>query len=401
MAVFEYKGLSRSGKDVKGLVDADNAQSARAKLKRDGIYTTDIRLGKEEKASKEISFKTRVSTEDIAIATRQLSTLISASVPIVESLSALIDQVENVKLKSALSIVRDKVNEGSSLADAMKEHPKIFSNLYINMVRSGEASGTLDLVLERLADFTEGQMKLKGKIISVLAYPFVMLLVSFGVLVFLFTYLIPKIKQILEATNQPLPLITKGVMFVGSIFQNYWYLIIILGMAIFFLFKSYISKPKGRRKFDAFKLKLPIVGNLIRMVSVSRFASTFSTLLSSGVPVLVAMNIVKNVVDNVVFAEAIDDAKGNIAEGQSIAEPLRRSKEFPPLVTHMIAIGEKTGELEAMLTKISETYDNSFEAKVNTLTSLLEPIMILLMAVLIGIIVVSVMLPLIQLTSAV
>lgn len=401
MPVFEYKGLTSGGKEVKGLIDADNPAGVRSKLKRDGIYLTDVRLGKEKKTSKEISFKQRIGAQDIALMTRQLSTLISAGIPIVESLSALTDQVENLKLKSTLSIIKDRVNEGSALADALREHPKIFSNLYMNMIRAGEASGTLHIVLERLADFSEGQVKLKNKIVSVLAYPAIMFLVSIGVLVFLFTYLIPTIMKIYDNIDTALPLPTEILIGMSTLVTKYWILIIIFVGAVYFIFRSYIGRPKGRKKFDRFKLKLPVVGEMVRMVAVSRFASTFSTLLSSGVPVLTAMEIVKNVVNNSIFAEVIEAARSNISEGQSVAEPLRRSNEFPPMVTHMIAIGEKTGELEAMLAKISETFENSFETRIATLTSIMEPIMILIMAGIIGFIVVALMLPLIQLSSTI
>jgi len=401
MPVFEYKGFNSNGKEVKGIIDAENPQMARAKMKRDGVYLTDIKLGKEERTSKEISFKKRVTTQDIAMLTRQLSTLISAGIPLVESLSALIDQVENLKLKSSLSEIRDKVNQGSSLADAMKNHPKIFSNLFTNMIKSGESSGTLGIVLERLAEYTEGQMKLRSKIISILAYPSFMILISMGVLLFLLTYVVPIVIKIYANVNKALPLPTIILIGISSFMTKYWFIVIgLFAFAIYYI-RRYIKTPRGREKFDIFVLKVPLVGNMSRMVAVSRFASTFSTLLSSGVPVLQAMDIVKNVVNNTVFAKVIEDARTNIAEGQSIAEPLRKSNEFPPLVTHMIAIGEKTGELEGMLKKVSETYNNLFEARIATLTSVLEPVMILVMAAIIGFVVVAILLPLIQLSSTI
>lgn len=401
MPVFEYKGMSSRGKEVKGIVDADNPQGAKAKLKRDGIYLTDLRLGKEERASKDISLKKRISAQDIAMMTRQLATLINSGIPLVESLSALIDQLENLTFKSAISNIRDRVNEGTSLAEALRDHPKIFSNIYCNMIKAGESSGTLDIVLDRLAEFTEGQMRLKSKIVSVLAYPGFMLLISSAVLFFLLTYVVPIVVRIYENTESVLPLPTQILIMISSIFSTYWYLIIAGVAMLYYFLKSYINSTNGKKVYDRFLLKLPIFGSMVRMVAVSRFASTFSTLLASGVPVLMAMDIVKNVVNNSVFAEIIEEARKNIAEGQSIAEPLRRSKEFPPLVTHMIAIGEKTGELENMLSKVSETYNNMFETRISTLTSVLEPIMILAMAAIMGFIVVAILLPLIQLSSTI
>jgi general secretion pathway protein F len=402
MPVFEYKGLTGQGREIKGIIDADNPQTARAKLKKDGVYLTDIKLGKEERLSKDISpFREKISGQDIAIMTRQFSTLIGSGIPIVDSLSALIDQVSNMKFKSSLSVIRDKVNEGSSLADAMKDHPKIFTNIYMNMIKAGESSGTLEIVLERLAEFTEGQNRLKNKIISILAYPVVVMAISMLVLFFLLTTVVPKVTKIYDNMKQSLPLPTEILLFITNIFSHYWWLLIILIGAVYYFTAGYLKTPQGKAKFDRFVLKIPIIGEMVRMVAVSRFASTFSTLLSAGVPVLQSMDIVKNIVNNTVFAEVVQEARANIAEGQSIAEPLKKSGIFPPLVTHMIAIGEKTGELEAMLKKVSETYSNQFESRIQTLTALMEPIIIVVMAALIGFIVISMLLPLIQLSSTI
>lgn len=332
--------------------------------------------------------------------TRQLATLVGAGIPLVEALSALVDQVDNVKLKQSLSDVRERVNEGSSLAEALKNHPKIFSNLFINMVRAGEASGALDTVLNRLADYSENQTRLRGKIISTLAYPAIMLLIGIAALVLIFTFIIPRLQQMFDSLGQNLPFSTRVLIGISTLFTSYWYVPIALGFVLYFTIRNYLRTDKGRYRFDNFLLRMPIFGPLFQLVAVSRFANTLSTLLASGVPILQAMDIVKNVVSNMVLARVIETIRTNVSEGDSIAEPLRRSGQFPPLVSHMIAIGEKTGEVESMLKKVAETYDNQVDTRVATLTSLLEPVMIVIMSVVIGFIVFSIMLPIFNMSNS-
>ncbi len=402
MPVFEYQGFDGAGKKTRGYVDAENIQAARAKLRAQGVFPTDIKAGTEGGAgiNKEIRLRRgKVKVQDLAMATRQLSTLLASGIPLVESLTALIDQVENVKLKTVLGEIREKVNEGSSLADAMDAYPKIFSNLYVNMVRAGESSGTLELVLNRLADFTESQVKLKNKIVSVMAYPALMVVIGFVIMIILFTYVIPKITKLYSDMGQALPIPTQILINVSKIFTSYWYIAAAVFVLIVIMFKRYIRTEKGRRKWDNFKLSAPLFGKLIRMVAISRFTSTLSTLLASGVPLLKAMDIVKRVVDNIIIAEAIANARTSISEGQTISEPLRRSGQFPPMVIHMIAIGEKSGELESMLRKISENYNDQIDTRIATMTSLIEPLMIAVMGAVVGFIVFAVMMPILNLSQ--
>ncbi len=399
MPVFEYKAVSTAGKSVKGVLDAPNPSEARSRLRKEGLYLTDIKEAAADAgptAPGNIKFSRGISQQDLTIMTRQLATLVAAGIPLVESLTALVDQVENVKLKRALSDVRERVNQGGSLADALNAHPKIFSNLFVNMIRAGEASGALEVVLNRLADFSENQTRLRGKIVSAMAYPAIMICVGLIALILLFMFVIPRIVTLFQDLKQALPLPTQIMIGVSKFFTSYWYIPAILGTITFFSLRSYLRTPKGLRKYHNLLLTMPLFGPMFRMVAIARFANTLSTLLASGVPILKAMDIVKNVVNNVVLAEVIDSVRTNVSEGDSIAEPLRRSGEFPPLVTHMIAIGEKTGEVESMLSKVSETYNNMVDARVATLTSLLEPIMIVVMAVVIGFVVVSVMMPIVQ-----
>ncbi|MEZ4704683.1 MAG: type II secretion system inner membrane protein GspF [Bdellovibrionota bacterium] len=404
MPVYEFKGLNREGKNVKGIVDANNPGDAKTKLRKENIFVTEIHenIGGSSGSStgRGTSFGKKVSSEDMAMMTQQLSTLLGSGVPMVESLTALVDQMDNARLKRVLSEIRGKVNEGGSLAEAMAAHPKVFSNLYINMIRAGEASGQLEAVLDKLTVFTEGQNRLKGKIFSAMAYPIFMLVVGFIAVIIIFTVVLPKLIEFYDNLNKALPLPTQILISVSNALTGYWYIFLGVGMAVFFGLRSYINSPSGSYKLDQIKLTMPIFGPLFRMVAVARFANTLSTLLSSGVPILVSMDIVKKVIDNQVLLAVIEQVRTNLAEGDSIAEPLRRSKEFPPLVTHMIAVGEKTGELETMLEKVAQTYNQQAETKVAAVTSLIEPLMILIMVGVIGSIVISVMLPIFQMGNA-
>lgn len=411
MPLFEYRAITPDGRTLKGVVDADSAKAARAKLRKQGVFATEVIEGtaKEEKSSQARSWDRvhlrdlfqRIGVSDISLMTRQLSTLLGAGLPLIESLNALIEQVDNMKLKGVLSSVKDRVNEGSSLADALKSSSRAFSDLYVNMVRAGESSGTLEIVLARLADYLESQVKLRNKILATMAYPAIMLLLMLGVLAVLFVFVIPKITKIFEETNQALPIYTTILIESSEFVKSYWWLLVSLGAGIIHGFRRWVRTEKGRRRFDAFKLKLPLFGKLFRMVAISRFARTLSTLLSSGVNVLMSLEIVKNIVGNRIIEEAIVQARESITEGTSIADPLRKSGVFPPIVIHMVAIGEKSGELEAMLLKVSDAYDNEVEAVITGVTSLLEPIMIIFMASIVFFIMISILLPLFQMNNMV
>jgi len=405
VAVFEYRGiLVGTGKPVKGVRDAENAKSLRAALRNDGVLLTVATEGKvaDAKAKRSINlfaFAQRPSASDIAIMTRQLATLIGAGIPLFESLNALIEQVEKESLKRALTTVREQVREGTSFAKALEAHPTIFPGLYVNMVRAGEASGTLHGVLERLTKFMESQAKLKGKVTSALAYPILMLIIGTILISVLMIAVVPNVTTIFQSMDQALPWYTALLISVSNFASSYWWLVAILGAVAFYFFRRWKSTPKGKLAWDTFILKIPIFGKLILMLSISRFARTLATLLSSGVALLTAMDIVSNVLGNAALEKVVMDAIGSIREGQSIAEPLKRSGRFPPIVTHMIAVGEKSGQLESMLQSVSDAYDTEVETKVTVLTSLLEPLMIVLMGGAVGFIAISILMPLIQMSS--
>ncbi len=404
MPAFEYKGLDRNGKEVKGVRDADSEKALRVALKREGLFLTQVGEGKTDGGllATEVDFGKyfeRVSATDIAIFTRQLATLSRAGIPIVEALSATVDQSEKPKLRKILAEIRQDVSEGASLAGAMNKHVDLFGSIFPNMVRAGEASGTLDQVLIRLAEFTETSVKLRQKIQSAMMYPVIMVGVGALILAGLFIYVIPQITQIFSDTGQELPVLTRALIGVSQTLRDWWWALgLVVGGAVYF-FNRWKSSAAGRYRWDGMKLKFPVFGPLILMIGVSRFTRTLSTLLKSGVPLLTALDITKNVLDNEILMEAIDEARVAVKEGSSLADPLKRCGHFPPIVTHMVAIGEKSGALEDMLTVVSDAYESQVENRIAGLTSLLEPVMLLGMGITIAIICFAVLMPILQLNE--
>lgn len=402
MPIFEYKGLRRDGKNVKGVVDADNLRAARAKLKKENVFVVDIHDKKKSDPRKKSGPRStkKVGIKDLSLMTRQLATLIKANIPLVDALTAVSEQVEDPTLSEALADCKNMVNEGSTLNKAMTKYPNVFNKIYVVMVEAGEMSGSLHVILMRLAEFTEAQADLRAKVSSAMTYPVIMLTVTLGLLSFLFVFLIPKMVAVFESTpNLQLPWYTTSLIDASQFFVNYWYIIVGLVLISYLLFRNWKSTPSGGRQWDAICLKLPIVGPTVRMVAVSRFTRTLSTLLVGGVPVLAAMDIVRNVVDNHILATAIDEARSNISEGESIAGPLKRSGQFPPIVIHMISIGEKTGELENMLSQVADAFDFQVKNKLESLTSLMGPVVIVLMGAAIGMIVIAVMVPMFEMAN--
>jgi general secretion pathway protein F len=401
MPLFEYKGLNQAGKNVKGTVDADNIRTARSKLKKDGVFVVELRdktkaTGKNKKKGATTG---GVKVDDLAMMTRQLATLLRANIPLVEALAATSDQVEAPVLKEAVADIKNMVNEGLSFHKGLAKYPKIFTNIYVTMCEAGEMSGTLDVILLRLAEFTEAQNELNAKVRSAMLYPIIMFTFVLIMLGVMFVFVIPQMQAIFESAELKLPWYTEIVIGMSGFLVNYW-LVLILGIAgVTLLFRNWKNSPSGSRQWDQLVLKAPVAGPLARMIAVSRFTRTLSTLLVGGVPMLNAMDIVKNVVGNSVLASAIEDARNNISEGESVAGPLKRSEQFPPIVIHMINIGEKTGELENMLTQVSDSYDFQVKTQIGGLTSLLEPLMIIMMGLVIGIIVFSIMIPMFQMAN--
>ena len=406
MPVYEYTALDAAGKGIKGMIDAESSRAARQKLRKQGIYPTSLSptASREERAvfRREIRIRPsrrRAGTRDVAIFTRQMATLIASGLPLVEALEAQTEQVENVNLTRIIAEVREKVNEGSGLADAMSRYPGTFSPLYVNMVRSGESSGTLEIVLNRLADYLEYQIKLRSEILTTLTYPIILMAAMSLIILVLVTFVMPKVVKVFADMGQTVPLYTKILIMSTDFVREWWWALVLLAVGAGFWAKRYLKKDTGRERFDRMALKLPIAGRVVRMTAVSRFARTLSTLLSSGIPLLTSFDIVKNIVNNRVLAHSIESARDNISEGASIADPLRQSGVFPPMVIHMIAVGERSGELEDMLNRVSEAYDREVETTITRLTSLLGPVVILIMAVIVLFITLSILIPIFQMSQ--
>jgi len=405
MPVYTWKGYdAATGSGRKGKVEAESPKAARQKLKRDKIIVSEMKeeasLDKvKSKGGFSLSFSMGVSEQDIAIMTRQFATLQRAHVPLDESLRALTSQVENVVLRNTLSAVKDHVSEGKSLGDAMQNYPGVFNRLYVNMIRAGESSGTLGLVLERLSDFIEYQVKIRGQIIAAMTYPIVMILATSGVVAFLFISVVPKLQKVFISLKVTLPWYTQTLIGISNILQNYWYLVLIGAAVIVFAIKAWLSTPAGRRTFDRNVLKMPVFGPIVMRINVSRFTKTLSTLLNSGVPIIRALEITRNIISNSVIADVLDQAKTAVQEGQSLGATIERSHQFPPLVTHMIMTGERTGQLEEMLGHVATAYDAEVERKVSSMISLIEPMMVIMMTGGAGGILAALMIPMLGVMS--
>jgi general secretion pathway protein F len=404
MPVFEYVAIDRAGKSRKGIIDADSARVARQKLRSDGIYPSRLKETHADEISERpsrLQFRLplqRVRRAELVSTTRQLSTLLSAGLPLVSALSGVLEQVKRPALRKVLSQVRERVKEGMSLANALMEHSSVFPSVYTSMINAGETSGTLELVVERLADFGEQQLALQRKIRSTLAYPILMLIVGVGVVIFLMTYVIPRVTQIFVDMKQELPLPTTILIGVSELFQKYWPVALLAIIACLFAARYYVKTDKGRRRYDKLLLKLPVVGPIVEKVALTRITRTLGTLLQNGVPLLSAMEIVRSLVGNVVLRQAIEEARQEISEGASITAPLARGGVFPPSVIQMISVGEQSGNLEGMLFKVADTFDSEVETSVTTLTSLLGPLMILFLAFFVGFVVLAVLLPIFEMS---
>ncbi len=418
MAVFEYRGLNQAGKQVSGLKEADSAKTLRALLRKDGVFLTDV-VGQAEGALKskaghaaasagqllnaDVNLKRltrgRVTTEDVAVMTRQLATLLGAGVALVEALATMVDQVEKEQLKRILSDVKQRVNEGSSLADALQQHQKVFGNLYVNMIRAGEHSGALDSVLLRLAEFTEGQARLRGQIVGAMIYPIIMVVIGGGVLLLMMTFVVPNVAQIFKNMNATLPVTTRLLIWMSDVIRAWWFLIFPTLFGGIFCAWWWTGSKSGKPVWDRWVLKVPIFGSIVRLLAMARFARTLATLLKSGVPLLTALEIVQNVITNTVLASVVDKARDSIREGESIATPLKRSGEFPPLVYHMVAIGERSGQLEDMLINVANSYEQQTSLRINALMSLLSPLMIVAMAGFVAFVAISILTPMLRMNT--
>lgn len=405
MPVYHYRGFKADGGAATGIVDAESPRVARLKLRKDGVFPTEMA----EQGGTAVSPATphaaaapysgrspALTNTDVAMLTRQLATLLVAGLPLVDAIGVLMDQMDKKPIKTMLAEIREEIRGGKPFSVALERYSKEFSQIYVHMVRAGETSGALDQILFRLSEFLEKQLALKTKVTNAMLYPAVMLLVGITVLFFLMTFVVPKITAVFTNMKQALPWPTVVLMTLSQWCADYW--LVLLGGTLFFVWmlRRTLKTESGRTMADRLILKLPLIGVVARMVSISRLSSTLATMLSSGVQLLDALDISKRVMNNRILEQAVEEARQNIREGETIAEPLKRSGEFPSLVTHMIAVGEKSGEMEEMLRRIGQIYDGEVDRVITRFTSLLEPIMILVMGILVFFIVVAILLPIFE-----
>ena len=420
MANFDFVAMNQQGKEVRGRVSAANAADAGNKLRAKGLFAkkvTEEGAGGGAAAKKpakksgglnaEIKLPSwmqgRVKAKDVTTFTRQLSTLISAGLPLMRAMRVVERQEKNAALKNALAQMAESVEGGSTFAEALAAHPKIFDRLYVNMVKAGEAGGVMDVVLSRLAEFQEKAAKIAGKVKSAMTYPIVVLCLAVGILVFLMTVIVPKFQEIFADMMgaKGMPAITQFVINASDFVKTHWYVILGVVVGIVVVFKVIGATKGGKMFFDRVKMHIPVFGDLTVKSSVSRFTRTLGTLMGAGVPVLQALNIVRETLDNQVIANAVGTVHDAVKEGENMAPPLASTKVFPPMVISMVEVGEETGALPAMLTKIADTYDEDVDNAVGAMTSIIEPLLIIFLAVVVGTIVVALFMPMISIMGGI
>lgn len=402
MARFQYQAMAPSGQAISGHMEAESLESVRARLADLRYHIISIREATRRGGINQfVNSLQRVRLRDLVLFSRQFATMINAGLAIVKCLDILQQQSRNPRLREVIASVKHDVAGGSSLTDALAKHPRVFSHLYVSMIRSAETGGILDLVLDRLSGFLEKEQEVRQKVKSAMMYPAVVLFFSILMLIALLMFVLPKFKVIFETMNLKLPFATRFLLGFSDFLTHYWYigLLVVMGLAVGV--KLYGRTSRGEMVMDALKLRVPVFGDLIMKTVISRFARTFGTLISSGVPVLRALDIVADTAGNRVIAETINRARNSIKDGERISTPLFASKVFPIMVTQMVAVGEETGRLDQMLTKVSDFYDAEVDATLKSLTSLIEPVMIVGLGCIVGFIAVSVISPIYELVGSI
>ena len=410
MPNFTYTAIDGHGNETAGVLSADSNTQAIDMLKGNGLYPTLVEeegVGVKARKRKGININVRiggsVKTKTLMIFTRQLATLIDSGLPLLRGLNVLSKQEPHPVLKSTIETLADSVQSGSTFSESLAAHPKVFNKLYINMVKAGELGGVLEVVLNRLAGYQEKAQKLKNKIVAAMVYPTVVMFIAMAILTFLMLVIVPQFEKIFESMteDQSLPVLTQWVTGFSAAFVKKWWVVLLAVVAIVVSYKLIAATKKGRYAIDSFKLRMPLFGNVQRKSAISRFSRTLGTLVTSGVPILQALNITRDTAGNVVISNAIDNVHESVKEGESIVQPLEASKVFPPMVISMVDVGEETGQLPEMLLKIAEVYDDEVDNAVAALTAMLEPIMIIMLALVVGTIVLALFLPLVKLMKGV
>jgi len=407
MPVYEYKALNKKGKTVSGVTDAESLTAVRQKLRSSATYPVSIKKVQDSAIKSEtgkrayLDLFSRVKFSEIAMMTRQLATLINAGFPLVTAIDSLLPQTKSYLFKKKLTKIKNSIVEGNSFSSALSSHSDVFSPLYVNMVSAGEASGTLDQVLERLADIMEKQQNMKNRIRAALAYPILMGCIGVVVLFILLAYIVPSITSIFEEMNQTLPVPTILLITISDFIKTYWWIIIILFAGCMFSFKGLKRTKKGKHLVDKITLLLPGIGSISIKIAVARLARTLGSLLENGVSMLAALEIVKKVTGNLLISDLIENAAEEVGKGQGLTLALSATKLLPDLFIQMVKVGEQSGELEAMLKKIADVFDNEVESRVLTATALLEPVMIIVMGVIVGFVVLSILLPIFEMNQLV
>ncbi len=397
MPNYSFAGANSKGRTIRGTVTAESLNDAKSKLKLEGIVVTDLRDVSQSTSSISFIPKKKVDIKTLSFMTHNLSIMLKAGIPLVDAMDTLIKQASHSSMLEALNFIKQSLTEGKSFHQSLKKFPHVFNTTYVAMCEAGELSGTLDIVLQRLALFTEAQSRLQDKVRTSLTYPALMSIFAFFMIIFLLTYVVPKIRILFEGNAaQTLPWYSHMLLNLSDSIIKGWIPLTMLFVGIVLVFWRWKKSPHGQKTWDHFSLRLPFFGTIIRSVAISRFSRTLSTLLKGGVPVMDALDIVKNVVNNQKLQATIMEAKDLISRGENLSTPLIQSGEFPPMVTQMIRVGEKTGHLEHMLTQISDTYDNKVRTDLETMTSLLEPLMLILMGGVIAFIVFATIIPLLQ-----
>lgn len=396
MPTYQYNAKDKNGRSVVGTLDAPSEAEAANLLHNKELLVLAL---KETKKKALTSKGARVKLDELVVFSRQLATMIDAGIPLVQALGILVEQIDNKGLRNVVAIVRQDIEAGMSFCDALAKHPSVFSELYVNMTKAGEASGMLNEVLDRLSSYLEKASALNRKVKSSLVYPAVVVTMAMLITAVLLLKVVPTFKGIFDSLGGTLPLPTRILIGVSDLLKSFFIPTAAILFILGFLFQRYIATEKGRYNFDAQKLRLPVLGALFRKVAVAKFSRTFSTLIKSGVSVLNALDIVGKTAGNKMVEKSVSNCRTAVREGESIAQPLSKGNVFPPIVCRMIGVGEQTGQLEKMLTKIADFYDEQVDAAVSSLTSLIEPLVIAVLGVVIGGIVISLFLPIFKITE--